>query len=155
MKSLLVAVFALVAGMTGSAATPSAEEGGGIRVDQAWARASILGSRPGVAYLTIRNEGSSADRLLGATSPAAGSVMIHVSEMSGDVMKMHGVPDLEIAPGEQVVLKPGGTHLMLMELREPLRKGERLPLSLDFEHAGTVAVSASILSPGAKGPKDE
>lgn len=153
MRNLLFIVFALAAGVAGSPGTSWAGDRGRIVVEQAWARASILQSRPGAAYLTIRNAGSATDRLVAATSPLAGSVAIHASEMSGGTMKMREKERLEIPQGQQVTLKPGGMHLMLMNLREPLREGERLPIVLEFEHAGRLEVSAPILSPAAKGPE--
>lgn len=155
MRNIFIVVLAFVVGVMGSAGTLSAEGRSSIVVEQAWARASIVQSRPGAAYLTIGNEGSSPDRLVGTTSPLAGSVTIHASEMSVNVMKMRAMHQLEIGQGERVVLKPGGMHLMLMHLREPLREGERLPLVLEFEHAGKLEVSVPILSPAAKGPENE
>lgn len=155
MRNIFIVVLAFVVGVMGSAGTLSAEGRSSIVVEQAWARASIVQSRPGAAYLTIGNEGSSPDRLVGTTSPLAGSVTIHASEMSDNVMKMRAMHQLEIGQGERVVLKPGGMHLMLMHLREPLREGERLPLVLEFEHAGKLEVSVPILSPAAKGPENE
>lgn len=155
MRSLPLIVIAIVAGIAGSPGTPWAEIRGGIVVEQAWARASILKSRPGVAYLMIRNEGSATDRLVAVTSPLAGAVAIHASEISGGTMRMHAMEHLEIPPGRQVTLKPGGMHLMLMGLREPLREGDRLPIVLEFEHAGRLEVSAQVLSPAAKGPESE
>lgn len=155
MRNCVTVVFALIVGLTGTDGPLSADDGSGIVIDRAWARASILKSRPGAAYLTIRNQGSSTDRLVGVTSPLAGSVTIHVSEMSDGTMKMRAMRELEIVRGERAVLKPGGMHLMLMKLREPLRKGERLLLVLEFEHAGKLEVSVPILSPGAKEPDED
>jgi len=154
MRNSLFVVLLVVAAVGGSPETPWAEDRSGIVVEQAWARASILQSRPGAAYLTIRNEGSATDRLVAVISPLAGSVAIHASEISGGTMKMHAMKHLEIPRGQQVTLKPGGMHLMLMNLRQPLREGERLPIVLEFEHAGRLEVSAPILSPSAKGMEE-
>lgn len=124
---------------------------GGIVIEKPWARASILKSRPGAAYLTIHNTGSASDRLLKITSPVAGEVMIHESKMSDGVARMQMRHDLEIAPGNRVSFRPGGLHLMLMDLRISLRKGEALQLTLEFARAGKIAVTAPILPLGATG----
>ncbi len=121
-----------------------------IIVDKAWARASILASRPGAAYLTIRNTGSAADRLLGATSSVAQSVMVHATDASGGTMRMRAVPSLEVGADSEVVLKPGGMHLMLMGLREKLVEGEQLTLVLTFERAGVIEVQVLVRSSTAK-----
>lgn len=152
MRVFVTVLFMLVIAATATVGLLSADERDGIVIERPWARASILKSRPGAVYLTIRNQGPSTDRLIGATSPLAGSVTIHVSEMSNGIMKMRALHKLEIAKGKRAVFKPGGMHLMLMKLREPLRKGERLPLVLKFERAGTLELSVPILSLGANGP---
>jgi copper(I)-binding protein len=152
MRGLLPITFAFIVGLTAPMATLWADGVGGIVIERPWARASIMKSRPAVAYLTIRNEGSSADRLVRVTSSLAGSVTIHSSGMTDGVMKMRAMRHLEITQGGRTALKPGGMHLMLMDLREPLRKGERLSLTLEFEHAGRLELSMPILSPTAKGP---
>ncbi|MEQ9639606.1 MAG: copper chaperone PCu(A)C [Alphaproteobacteria bacterium] len=133
-------------------AKPFAADGASIIVDRAWARASILASRPGAAYLTIRNAGAVADRLIGATSPVAKSVMIHATEGSGGTMRMRAMPDLEIGAGGEAVLEPGGVHLMLMGLREKLVEGEDLTLVLTFERAGVIELQFPIRSFAARNP---
>lgn len=99
---LLVAVWSI--------SLPAAAEGP-VRVLDAWARASILASRPGAAYATI--ESASDDRLLGVTTPAADHVMIHAVERDGDISRMKHVDVLDIPAEQRVALAPGGMHMML------------------------------------------
>ncbi len=77
--------------------------------------------------------------------------MIHESSVSEGVAQMQGREEVTIAPGAEVIFRPGGLHLMLMNLREKLRKGEELILNLEFEHAGKFTIIAPVLSPGALG----
>ena len=126
-----------------------------IAVSQPWARASILSSRPGVAYITLRNNANAKDRLLGVTSPWAEKVMIHSTTSKDGVMRMQAVKDLVIDPSQVIKMKPAGMHLMLTGLRQPLRKGEHLPIVLQFQNAGQVRVAVPILSIASLGPKDD
>lgn len=123
-----------------------------IRVFDAWARATILASRPGAAYLTI--ESAAEDRLLGVTTPVAGHVMIHAVEKDGDVSRMKQIETLELPAGERVSLAPGGMHLMLMGLKGKLSEGTAFPMTLSFERAGEITVDVSVLGIAAEGPQE-
>jgi copper(I)-binding protein len=123
-----------------------------VRVLDAWARATILASRPGAAYVTI--ESASDDRLLGVTTPAADHVMIHAIESDGDVSRMKHVEVLEIPAGQRIALAPGGMHLMLMGLHDKLKEGAMFPMTLRFEKAGEVTVEVSVLGIAADGPQN-
>jgi copper(I)-binding protein len=125
---------------------------GELAVTDGWARATPPGASVAAAYLTIDNAAGGADRLLGASSDAAGRVEVHETRREGDVMQMRKVEPLDIAAGERVVFGPGGLHVMLMGLKAPLRKGEKLPLVLRFEHAGEVQVEAEVLAGDATDP---
>lgn len=129
------------------------ESGATIQIEKPWARASIIQSRPAAAYLTVVNRGDKPDRLVSVSSPIAETVSIHLTEMTNGVMQMSPMHDLPLDAGANVTLGPGGLHLMLMNLRAPLRKGDMLPLTLNFELAGKIEVQAQILGPGAKGPE--
>ena len=87
--------------------------------------------------MTIENKGREADRLLSAASSAAGIVEIHEMKMDGGMMQMREVKDVELKPGATVELKPGGYHVMLMDLKQPLKQGDTVPVMLRFEKAGT------------------
>ncbi len=109
-----------------------------------WARATVPGQDMGGAFLRIVG-GRSADRLLGASSPLAMAVELHSMRMEGDVMRMRAVEHIDVPAGQTVALAPGGFHLMLMGLNEPLKPGMRVPLLLRFEKAGDVPVQAEVM----------
>ncbi|HEY8607134.1 MAG TPA: copper chaperone PCu(A)C [Noviherbaspirillum sp.] len=133
----------------GAAACVQAQD---LRVSQAYARATVPGQPAGSAYLTLENGGKRADKLVGASTPVAKSVEIHTMSMEGNVMRMREVPGIELQPSARVEMKPGdGYHLMLMGLRQPLKAGERFPLTLHFEKAGKLAVEASVQDKAAAG----
>ena len=106
---LVVAALAILL-MLGVATPAFAGGAGSIAVEGAWARASIGTERPGVAYMTIRNNGQESDRLIGAETPMAKRAMVHESLMRDGVMKMRPAENIEVAPGGAVVLEPGGRH---------------------------------------------
>lgn len=97
----------------------------------------------GAAYLTITG-GSQPDRLLGASSPRAASVQVHVTEQSNGVAGMREVETVAVPAGAKVSFAPGGTHLMLMGLDGPLVAGQTLPITLSFERAGPIQVIAKV-----------
>jgi len=122
---------------------------GEIDIGHPYARPTREGQMVGAGYLKLANKGP-VDRLVAATSPAAGSVEIHSMSMEGDVMKMRQVDAIELATGQTVELKPGGYHLMLMGLKAPLKAGEKFPLTLKFEKAGEVVVTVNVEEPKPK-----
>ena len=123
-----------------------------VTVTDPWARASILASRPGAAYLNLSSDTD--DRLLSATTPVAGHVMIHASgtDASG-VTRMIHLDALDLPAGQTVRFAPGGMHLMLMGLADKLDEGAEFPLTLTFERAGTITVTVPVLGVAAKGPE--
>lgn len=124
----------------------------GVAVSQAWARATPGGVRTGGAYLQITASSAAGDRLVDARSDAAERVELHTHVHENGVMKMRRVEAIEVPAGETVMLAPGGYHLMLMNLKQPLREGDTLDLTLVFEKAGDVEVTATVEPIGAKGP---
>ncbi len=123
---------------------------GGLTISNPWARASTGGSRPGVAYLTIANRGG-ADSLTRASSPVAGRVELHRIVHDGGRARMGGIGKIPLPKGKTVQLKPGGLHIMLMDLKRRLKKGETFSLSLYFAEAGKVDVTVRIMGAGAMG----
>ncbi|MEY4717974.1 MAG: hypothetical protein RL563_592 [Pseudomonadota bacterium] len=120
-----------------------------ILITQAQARASVGKMPRSAAFLQIENRGKAEDALLSATSTAAEQVEIHSISMEGDVMKMRAVDSIAIKPGEKVEMKPGpGYHLMLMGLKKPLKAGEKIPVTLNFRHAGKMKVTVDIVEMG-------
>ncbi len=122
---------------------------GEIDIGHPYARPTREGQMVGAGYLKLANKGP-VDRLVAASSPAAGTVEIHSMSMEGDVMKMRQVDAIEIATGQTVELKPGGYHLMLMGLKAPLKVGEKFPLTLKFEKSGEVVVTVNVEEPKPK-----
>lgn len=121
-----------------------------LEVNDAWARATAGKAETGAAYVTIQSP--TADRLVSVSTPAAKKAELHTMSMQGMVMKMRPLPGLDIPAGKPVTLKPGGEHIMLMELNQPLRAGQTFPLTLDFEKAGSRTVTVTVEKAGAAGP---
>src|SRR5258707_10132271 len=115
---------------------------GDLVINQAWSRATPGGAKIGGGYLTIENKGSTPDRLIGGSADVAGKVEVHEMAMNNGVMTMRPLEKgLAIEPGQTVKLAPGGYHLMMFDLKSPLKRGEKLPVTLEFEKAGKVQVS--------------
>lgn len=153
MRHAIVAVPLLVAlAVVGTAAaTQTAPGEPGVAVTHAWARATPGAATTGAAYLTVTDNGRP-DHLVGASTPVAATATLHQSRNENGVMQMRPVPDLTLARGQSVTFVPGGYHLMLMGLRQPLRKGDRFPLTLTFAHAPPVTVEVAVAGPGATDP---
>jgi periplasmic copper chaperone A len=135
------------------AAAPAADAGGAgdIELTGGWARAMLPGQPTGGAYVTITNKGAEADRLVGASSPAAGKVEVHTMTVVNDVMTMRPAEGgLEIPAGGAVELKPGGFHLMFMQVSQPFQAGGEVPVTLEFERAGKVELVLPVSA--AKAP---
>lgn len=123
---------------------------GDLVVVSPWTRATPGGAKIAGGYLKITNNGASTDRLTGATSASADRAEIHEMSMTDGVMKMRPLADgLTIKPGETVELKPGGFHMMFMDIKQPLKQGDTLKATLTFEKAGKLDVSFSVQALGA------
>ena len=120
-------------------------------VQNAWARATTSSQTVGGVFLTLVDSGAP-DRLVSASTPIAATLELHETVQDGDVMKMRPVPGLVIASGQTVELKPGGYHLMAMELKQPLKLGATFPVTLVFEKAASVTVVVTVGKAGASGP---
>ncbi len=134
MTSLLVALLL--------AATP-------VKVEDPWTRATPPGAKVGAGYMKITS--AAADRLVGASSPAAARVEMHVTEKKGDVLRMREVKAYDIPAGGSFELSPGGAHLMLVDIKTPFKEGAKIPLTLRFEKAGEVKVELQVRALGASG----
>jgi periplasmic copper chaperone A len=148
-----IACAAALASFFGMPLRAEEVKAGDLVITQAWARATPKGAKTGGGYLTIENNGTAPDRLIGGSADIAGSVQVHEMSMDNGVMNMRPLDKgLAIEPGKTVKLAPGGYHLMMMDLKSPLKKGDKLPITLEFEKAGKVQVSLDIEGVGAQGP---
>jgi periplasmic copper chaperone A len=145
------AVFALAACLLATGALAQQYKLGPLEIDHPWSRATPKGAKTGAGYVSIKNTGSTADRLVGGSFADAGKVEVHQMTMDQGVMKMRPVAGgVEIKPGETVELKPDGLHLMFIDLKRPLKKGEQVAGTLEFEKAGTVQVQYTVGAIGEK-----
>ncbi len=126
---------------------------GDLVITQAWSRATPGGAKVGGGYLTIQNKGSAADRLIGGSADVADKVQVHEMATTNGVMTMRPLDKgLSIEPGKTVKLAPGGYHLMLLDLKSPLKQGDKVPVTLEFEKAGKVKLTFDVQGLGAQGP---
>jgi copper(I)-binding protein len=140
----IVAAVALAIALAPAAAMARDYTLGDLRIDHPHARPTPPGARTGGAYFTIRNVGKAPDRLLRVSSPVAQTVELHSMTMDGNLMKMRPIPALDLPAGSTVTLGTGGYHVMLTGLRKRLAVGDSVPLTLTFERAGMLDVSASV-----------
>ncbi len=148
------AIFALAALPLAAANAQAADyDVGSIHISQPWARATPKGAASGAAYMTITNSGKTPDKVSCVSSDASAECQIHSMTMDNGVMQMRPVEGgLEIKPGETVTLKPGGFHVMLLNLKHPLEQGNSVKATLKFDNAGTVDVDYPIAAIGAAAP---
>jgi copper(I)-binding protein len=133
---MVAAVFALM----GSAWAQDA-----VKIEGAWVRGTVAQQKASGAFMRLTP--SQDTRLVSASSPLAGVVEVHEMAMDKDVMRMRAVPALALAAGKTTEFKPGGYHVMLMDLKQPLKAGDTVPLTLVFEDAGKVRTSQTIQAP--------
>ena len=153
-KIYTVATLCLACAVT-VAATFSLAQTASLQVEGAWARATVQGQKATGAFMKITaKEGM---RLVGALSPVAGVSEVHEMKMEGDVMKMRALPGLDLPAGKTVELKPGGYHVMLMDLKAPLVKDSKVLVTLLLKDAKGVesrlelSVPVATVAPGGSG----
>lgn len=122
-----------------------------ITVENAFARASMKNAQVGGGFVTLTNKSAVADRLIAASSPRAEKMELHEHAMDANhVMRMREVAGgIPLPPGSKVEMKPGGLHLMFIDLKAPLTAGEQVPVTLRFEHCGTLDVILNVAAMGA------
>jgi hypothetical protein len=138
LKSSLALAFTLVAGL-------AAAQAPAVKVDGAWARATVPGQKGTGAFMNITAKEST--RLVGVSSPAAGVADVHEMKMENEIMKMRALPGLDLPAGQTVSLKPGGYHVMLLDLKAPLAKGSTVPITLRFKDAKGVESKLDLMLP--------
>lgn len=137
MKSVVVA--ALISVTLGAwAQTP-------VKVEDAWVRGTVAQQTATGAFMRLTAAQNT--RLVGVSSPVAGVVEIHEMAMDKDVMRMRAVTGLDLTAGQAVELKPGGYHVMLMDLKRPVKAGEVVPLTLTFETTGQARQTLEVRAP--------
>lgn len=123
---------------------------GTLELRAGFTRATLPNAPVGGGFLTITNNGSTDDRLVTVSSPAAETVQMHEMKLEGDIMKMRALPEGIIVPaGQTVTLKPGGLHIMLMGLKQAFVEGETITITLTFEHAGSIDFALPVLGAAA------
>jgi copper(I)-binding protein len=120
-----------------------------VQIENAWTRATPPGAKTAVGYLVIRNASATPDRLVGGSSAAAARVETHITLKDGDVMRMRQVKGYDIPAQGSFELKPGGAHLMFVDIKQPFKEGERIAATLKFEKAGEVRVEFHVGRLGA------
>jgi len=123
-----------------------------VEIEKAWARATAPGAPVAGGYMTIRNKSAAPDRLVGASSAAAARVELHVHIKEGEVMKMRQVSAYDVPANGAFELKPGGAHLMFLQIARPFKEGDRIPVKLKFEKAGEVSVEFAVRRLGDGAP---
>ena len=129
------------------ACVPALQAAESMRVEDAWARETPPGVTNGAAYVTLINEASDKDRLVSVRGAVSETVELHTHLMEGDMIMMRQVESIEVDAGDRTVLEPGGKHLMLIGLKQPLVVGDRFPLTLEFEKAGEITVQVEVRRP--------
>jgi copper(I)-binding protein len=146
MRHLMAALMiALGVCVPAQAASPTA---GSITVEHVWARATPKGASNAAVYLTLVNNGSETDRMIGASSQIANDIQFHEERDENGISKMRALQAIDIPPGAPVVLKPSGLHLML-RIKQQLMEGQTFPLTLIFEKAGSIETTVRAGKVGA------
>ncbi|HKU46131.1 MAG TPA: copper chaperone PCu(A)C [Burkholderiales bacterium] len=125
-------------------------EQGDIQIRHPWSRATAPGAKVAAGYMELRNSGAQPDRLLSVETPVAKRVEMHITRRDGEVMRMRQVQSFEVPARERYEMRPGGSHLMLVDIVRPLKKGERFPMKLRFEKAGEMEVQVEVQDLGAR-----
>lgn len=133
-------------------AAPAWAQSSAIAVQQPWARATPGGAKTGVVYMTIVNSGGADDQLVAASTPIAVEAQLHQTSMDNGVIKMRPIAALDLKAGATVKLAPGGYHLMLVNLKQPLKDGDSFPLTLTFAKSGKQDVQVTVAKIGAMQP---
>ena len=149
LRPILFATLLSVGAVAGAAAQSAVVE-----VQHVWARATPPGAKTAAIYMTLVNHGPADDRLLSVSTPVADKAEVHTTVSENGISRMRPAGPLTVAPGSPVELKPGGYHIMLMDLKTPLAAGQSVAVSLTFEKAGKVDTTAVVEKAGSMGPNE-
>ena len=147
MRTLLTVVFVACLGTAAHAQSDA-----GIHASAPWARATGRMAHSAVVYMVLENSGEAGDRLVAASTPAAGRAELHTHIRDGNILRMREVKSIEVGPHAKVSLQPSGLHVMLLDLKGPLKEGSHFPLTLRFEKAGDITLDVAVKGAGAMAP---
>ena len=150
MKNIVIGLISISAAAFAAGAFAQNAKVGSVQIENAYTRATVPGQQVAGGFMKIENKGG-VDLLVSASSPVAGEVQLHEMAMEGNVMKMRQVKDIPVPAGGAVELKPGGMHLMFMNIKAPLTAGETVPVKLKFAKAGEVEVKMPVNAMGNPG----
>lgn len=150
MRSVFVSIIALLLLVAPSATMPIRADEATLTISDVWARKTRRTTSAAV-YLKIHNASEVGESLLGASSPIANMTMMHLSQETDGIMTMEMQDTVNVPTGETIAFAPGGLHIMLMGLSNPLAEGDTFPLTLSFENAGDITVSVEVT--GLSGPE--
>jgi copper(I)-binding protein len=128
---------------------------GQVEIEKPWMRATPPGAKIAAGYMTIRNKSGTQDRLIGASSPAAARVETHINIKDGEILRMREVKAYDIPAKGTFELKPGGAHLMLVDIKQPFKQGDKIPVTLKFEKSKDMTVEfrvGGLTAPSAQHP---
>jgi hypothetical protein len=129
-----------------SASSVSVVSAADLDIKSPWVRGTVAGQKATGAFMELTS--ASGIAIVGASSPVANVTEIHEMKMDGGVMKMRAIPRLDVAAGKPVSLAPGGYHVMLMDLKQQLKKGDVVPLTLQIENKDkkveTIEIKAEV-----------
>ena len=148
--STRIAILATV--LAAGAASAADYKAGSIGIVNPWSRATPKGASTAIGYMMLKNEGSAPDRLTAASVDVADRVELHSMTVENGISKMRELDAIEIAPGQTIELKPGGSHAMFVGLKHPLKEGERFKGTLTFQHAGNIPIEYTVAGIGARVP---
>ncbi|GEO82537.1 copper chaperone PCu(A)C [Pararhodospirillum oryzae] len=121
-----------------------------LAVDAAWVRPSATIARVAAGFFTVHNPGDG-DRLIKVEAPDAGRVEVHTSAFRNGMSRQRVIPGMDIMAHSDTVLEPGGTRLLFIDLKKPLKEGDRFPVTLTFERAGVIPIDMTVQAPGPLG----
>jgi copper(I)-binding protein len=145
MTSSFAIKFVAVCALSAGAAAAFAQNAAPVEASGAWVRAAVSGQSGTGAFMKLTAQAPL--KLVGVATPVAGVAEVHEMKLEGDTMKMRGVPALDLPARQAVELKPGGYHVMLMDLQQPIRVGGSVPLTLTFEDAKGVKSTLALQVP--------
>jgi copper(I)-binding protein len=148
-------IVTIIAYFISTTAMATDYKAGSLAISSPWSRATPKGSQMAIGYMTIKNNGTTPDRLIGGSIDVATNFELHSMVMENGIAKMRELKDVEIGPGQTIEFKPGGSHVMFVDLKHPLSKGDRVSGTLVFERAGKVQIEYNVKGVGAQsGPQD-